>query len=236
MLARERGLSRERDRCLGSKCKFVKQCRIQPDFETIAVDKFDMIGQDFPACGDRCVECLDLQVEALNDAPGLHEVAAIHRSNFSTGPKSFDIRTKYPLIAIRIARVRQSWRQDGLSMARWWPAVSVVGWAFRATALYTALVTFEAETAMVIGRWDKSGIPSRHVTVGRSRAPHRLRKAGCHRGGGVRGCRSARSRRIFERIRTCWRSLPCAHRLRQRLNGNNQRRLRTGQDVSDAPR
>ena len=81
-------------RFLGSKRKFVKQCRIQPDFETIAVDKFDMIGQNFPACGDRCVECFDLQVQALNDAPGLHEVAAIHQSNFSTGQKSFDIKTK----------------------------------------------------------------------------------------------------------------------------------------------
>ena len=75
------------DRCLNSKSKFVKQCRIQPDFETIAVDQFDMIGQDFPACGDRCIECLDLQVEALNDAPGLHEVAAIHRSNFRRGKR-----------------------------------------------------------------------------------------------------------------------------------------------------
>ena len=84
----------EVDRFLSSKRKFVKQCRIQPDFETIAVDQFDMIGQDFLACGDRCVECLDLQVEALNDAPGLHEVAAIHRANFSTGQKSFDIKTK----------------------------------------------------------------------------------------------------------------------------------------------
>jgi hypothetical protein len=53
-----------------------------------------MIGQDFPACRDGCVECFDPHVEALNDAPGLHEVAAIHRSNFLTSQKSFDIKMK----------------------------------------------------------------------------------------------------------------------------------------------
>ena len=57
------------DRSLGSKRKLVKQCRIEPDLKTIAVDKVDMIGQDFLARGDGCVECFDFQVEALNDAP-----------------------------------------------------------------------------------------------------------------------------------------------------------------------
>ena len=75
------------DRCLNSKSKFVKQCRIQPDFETIAVDQFDMIGQNFSTRSDGRVQCLDLQVETLNDAPGLHEVAAIHRSNFRRGKR-----------------------------------------------------------------------------------------------------------------------------------------------------
>src|SRR5580704_2848970 len=50
---------------------------------------------------------------------------------------------------------------------RWW-----VGRSMRRRYTHR-IVTFEGETAMVTKRWDKSGMPSRHVTVGPSRAPHR---------------------------------------------------------------
>src|SRR5271167_287159 len=48
-----------------------------------------------------------------------------------------------------------------------------MGWAFRAAALYRLSRHVRRETAMLTRRWDKSHLPSRHVTVGPDRAPHR---------------------------------------------------------------
>jgi dihydroxy-acid dehydratase len=89
--------------------------------------------------------------------------------------------------------MRQSRRQDQR------------GWVGHSTRRrYThQLVMFEGETVMVTRRWNKSGMPSRHVTVGPSRAPHRSYYY-------AMGLTEAEIDQPFVGVATCWNeAAPC---------------------------
>jgi hypothetical protein len=82
-----------------------------------------MIGQNFSTRSDGRVQCLDLQVETLNDAPGLHEVTAIHWPGTFRYRKSCNSRTK----SREFAMINATFDKAGGKMGSMETAISVGG-------------------------------------------------------------------------------------------------------------